>query len=322
MPLNIGEEKAPVGEDEVIKELVGLQLAIMQKTDPSRRGQHAKHHGCVDASFVVRDDIPEIYKTGLFKEHSAYHAIVRWSNGGSPDDLAPDIHGMAVKVLGVKGARALEGIESDEQDFILIDSEVFFARDVKTLLEFMKARAASAAKPEVMKEFAQHDGATVAQLKASLKNVPSPLAVQYWSTVPYKLGNGAVKYTAIPAAGNGLGDAQPASTDYLRRTMVARLTEGNTPVVFELAIIPQTDSVTMPIEDPTVQWGSEPVPVALITVAAQTFDTPERMQRCEAMSFDPWHALAEHRPLGGINRARRAVYPASVKVRHTARVTT
>ncbi len=29
------------------------------------------------------------------------------------------------------------------------------------------------------------------------------------------------------------------------------------------------------------------------------------------MAFSPWNALAEHRPLGGINRLRQAVYLAS-----------
>jgi hypothetical protein len=26
------------------------------------------------------------------------------------------------------------------------------------------------------------------------------------------------------------------------------------------------------------------------------------------MSFNPWHALPEHRPLGDMNRARREIY--------------
>jgi hypothetical protein len=34
-------------------------------------------------------------------------------------------------------------------------------------------------------------------------------------------------------------------------------------------------------------------------------------EECEAMAFSPWNALAEHRPMGGINRLRRAVYLAS-----------
>ena len=40
MPLNIGEEQVPAGEDDVIEELVGLQVAIMQKTGPAKRSQH------------------------------------------------------------------------------------------------------------------------------------------------------------------------------------------------------------------------------------------------------------------------------------------
>lgn len=33
------------------------------------------------------------------------------------------------------------------------------------------------------------------------------------------------------------------------------------------------------------------------------------------MSFDPWHALVEHRPLGSIMRARNAAYRVSTAAR-------
>ena len=78
--------------------------------------------------------------------------------------------------------------------------------------------------------------------------------------------------------------------------------------VFELHIIPQTDPVKMPVEDPTVRWQSEPVPVATIKIAPQTFDTAERMKECENASFDPWHATEDFRPLGNMMRARRQAY--------------
>ncbi|MBO0759118.1 MAG: catalase, partial [Bradyrhizobiaceae bacterium] len=35
----------------------------------------------------------------------------------------------------------------------------------------------------------------------------------------------------------------------------------------------------------------------------------------ERMSFSPWHALAAHRPLGGIMRVRQAVYAAGTRFR-------
>ena len=225
--------------------------------------------------------------------------------------------GWRSKVLNVKGAQALEGTSREEQDFVLIDSEVFFAPDAATVLGFMKARVASAAKPAVMEEFARSHPATMALLATSLKIISSPLATRYWSTVPYRLGDVAVKYTAVPADGNPPAGGAPASADSLRQALVARLSEGNTPPEFELCVIPQTNPTSMPIEDPTVRWASQPVPVATIRVAPQPFDTPEGMKQCEELSFDPWHALAEHRPLGGINRARKAVYIASVELRRS-----
>jgi hypothetical protein len=35
------------------------------------------------------------------------------------------------------------------------------------------------------------------------------------------------------------------------------------------------------------------------------------------LSWNPWHALPDHQPLGGINRCRRQMYPASADLRHT-----
>jgi hypothetical protein len=35
----------------------------------------------------------------------------------------------------------------------------------------------------------------------------------------------------------------------------------------------------------------------------------------ERLAFDPWHALAAHRPLGGINRIRNPAYRASAGFR-------
>ena len=319
MSLPMGEEQAPANEGEVIARLVALQVGIMMKTDPTRRGQHPKHHGCVDAEFVVRGDIPAAYRVGIFKEPATYTAQVRFSNGGQKDDSQPDVHGMAVKVLGVSGTPALPGSTRQEQDFVLIDSESFFVPDVQMMLELMTARATAEAvkKPEVMADFSQKHPEIAVALDAARKKIASPLTVRYWSTVPYKLGSAAVKYTAIPAVTNASGDV-PASADSLRQALATQLAPGANGARFDLCIIPQRNPVDDPVEDPMVTWKADPIPVATIAVAPQAFDTPERMKQAEEMSFDPWHALADHRPLGGINRARREVYAASLKTRQNA----
>jgi hypothetical protein len=43
--------------------------------------------------------------------------------------------------------------------------------------------------------------------------------------------------------------------------------------------------------------------------------TIEMMELGENMSFNPWHALVEHEPLGAINQMRRRIYPAIATLR-------
>jgi len=124
----------------------------------------------------------------------------------------------------------------------------------------------------------------------------------------------------VPSGGNKSGDVPPTSRDYLRAALASQLETGDTGAQFTLCIIPQVDPADDPVENPMVPWKSAPIAVATITIRPQAFDTPERMKEGEDLSFDPWHALAEHRPLGGINRARRAVYAASLHLRQGATV--
>ena len=42
---------------------------------------------------------------------------------------------------------------------------------------------------------------------------------------------------------------------------------------------------------------------------------PPTAPSCESLSFNPWNALVDHRPLGDFNRARRAIYTAMAAFR-------
>jgi hypothetical protein len=88
---------------------------------------------------------------------------------------------------------------------------------------------------------------------------------------------------------------------------------------FDLFVQPQAPGRNMPVEDASVAWSEKDspfLPVARITLPRQAFDTPERKQACEALSFTPWHALPEHEPVGSLNRVRRAVYQELSRYRH------
>jgi hypothetical protein len=56
--------------------------------------------------------------------------------------------------------------------------------------------------------------------------------------------------------------------------------------------------------------------VAKIIIPAQDLSSPERARFCENLSFNPWHCLAEHKPLGVVNRVRKMIYQEMSAYRH------
>jgi len=58
------------------------------------------------------------------------------------------------------------------------------------------------------------------------------------------------------------------------------------------------------------------VKVATVHIPPQNFDTPAQNEYGDNLSFNPWHCLPVHRPLGGINRARKIIYETMSKYRH------
>src|SRR5262249_35245667 len=81
-----------------------------------------------------------------------------------------------------------------------------------------------------------------------------------------------------------------------------------------------TDLNAMPVEDGSVLWPEEQSPhqqVARIVLPRQNaYSAARRAFVDENLSFTPWHAIIEHRPLGSIMRIRRRVYEASSRFRH------
>jgi len=109
----------------------------------------------------------------------------------------------------------------------------------------------------------------------------------------------------------------PGGPDYLRDRMIAWMSSKD--ACFTFAVQPQTDPATMPVEDPTIVWDESKAPfidVATIRIPKQRFDTDAQQGFCENLSYTPWHALAEHRPVGGINRVRKVVYEGISVLRH------
>jgi len=282
-----------------------------------RRDAHPKMHGLANAEFVVESNLPAELRVGLFKTPKTYQAWIRFSNqdGTINPDKGRDIRGMAIKLMGVAGEKILAGEESEQtHDFIVISTHVFVTKDV---VEFdgLIASLTGSLFAKIW-YFLTHLRVALNLLK-SMARFANPLQIRYFSTTPYLFGEVAVKYSAIPQV--KVRDAIPDQPhdDYLRLAMMKQLKDGD--AYFDFCVQFQTDAVAMPIEDPGKEWSEYASPfrkVATIRIPSQEFNSEERRKLGENLSFTPWHALPEHRPLGGINRARKIVYEAISKFRH------
>jgi hypothetical protein len=113
-----------------------------------------------------------------------------------------------------------------------------------------------------------------------------------------------MKFSARPELAGIAPPAKSKSKDKLRLAMSAHLKQHE--ALFDFLVQLQTNPDTMPVEDPTVPWddGAAPfIKVATIRIPIQSFESKEQMEFGENLSFTPWHAVADLRPLGGINRA-------------------
>ena len=90
-------------------------------------------------------------------------------------------------------------------------------------------------------------------------------------------------------------------------------------LVWDLQLQPFVDEASTPIEDASVDWPTPYTTVARLTLPRQDpAADPALAEQVEAAVFDPWQALAAHRPLGDVMRARKVVYFESQKGRGAA----
>jgi hypothetical protein len=306
-----------------VEQVTRAQLAMMRER-ARVRGQHPKQHGCVRARFEVLADIPDRLKVGLFAKPATYTAYIRFSNGGKADDTESDIHGMAIKLTGVTGREIPDGQEAATHDFILADEPVFFVRTADDYAKLMARAEKSLAEGFAWLMERRPEDAPVIRRFVAGHDRASPLATPYWGQVPYAFGAGGstvCRYSATPHAGNMAAPVpEPRGPHYLREAMVTHLTRDGLEARFDFAVQVHEGATPEVIDNPTVEWAALPwEKVAVITVPPQTFDTPEKQAFGENLSYTPWHAPHEHRPVGQVNEVRRMVYLASQGLRHVTR---
>jgi hypothetical protein len=321
----LGEALQPDELQAARRLITTLEEKIRSTYDPgaARRDAHPKAHGCVAATFTVNDDLPPALATGVFQPGASHAAKIRFSNGSpnaTGDDITGDTRGMAIKLYDVPGEKlfAPEG-RANEHDFILISSPVFFINEADGYASFFEIVDSGSGWQMLKIPIILGWRGSWNAYRMLSQTIANPVETRYWSVVPYQLGLGetrqAVKYSVRPcSAGSSVIPDNPSS-NYLREAMVTTLAAG--PACMDFMIQPRTPA--MSVEDSIARWDEDEAPfqpVARLTIHQQTFDTPEQNALCENESYNPWHALPEHRPLGTVSRIRRVVYEAISTLRH------
>lgn len=322
--LALAEERPEPNEEAYLDSMIASIRTFMHaywKPGGFERGGNTKTHGVVRAEFIVRDDIPPHLEQGLFAEPKTYRAWVRFSGPGPdwPRDI-DDVGfvSMSIKCMGVPGPKLLDD-EQFTQDFTGVCTPTFVTPDTRANEQLQRRIVDGTTFFYFYNLVTPH---VLDSLMQSLwnKTQNNPLQARYYSCVPYLLGEGrAMQYSMRPKSRKQ--DRVPnvpfrPPDDYLRDAMVRTLAAED--VEFDFLVQVQTDAHRMPIENAAVKWPerlSPFVPVATVRIPKQTFDSPEQLRFASYLSYNPWHCIPEHRPLGNQSRARYRMYQTASALR-------
>ncbi|MCB1875157.1 MAG: catalase family protein [Chromatiales bacterium] len=323
--LSLAEER-PIPDEEVwlqsIIDSFTTQMGQLWKPGGYERGGNTKTQGMVRAEFIVHDDLPPEFRHGIFAEPRRYRAWVRFSGPGpyvTPDIDDVGFMSISIKLMGVPGPKLMDE-EKHTQDFFGVSTPTFVTPDTRANANLQKWSQKNA---QIFHFLNFRNSHLLDGIMQGLwtKTQSSPFEAPYFSCVPYLLGEGqAMQYSIWPTSKRKTPiprlPRRPPD-DYLRQAMVGALNHGDVDLDFRIQL--QTDPHLMPIENAAVLWPerlSPRVSVATLRIPKQNFDTSAQIAFARRLSYNPWHCIPEHRPLGNQGRARRQMYWALSKLRH------
>lgn len=320
----LAEERPLPDEDAWLDSIIATfekQMRGLWQPGRMERGGNTKTHGIVRGEFIVHDNLPAAFRHGIYARPQTFRAWVRFSGPGpyiTPDIDDVGFMSISVKLLGVPGPKLMDD-ERHTLDLFGVSTPTFVTQDTRANAHLQTWSLKNAAIFHFLNFTRPHLLDLIMQ-GLFIKTQSSPFEAPYFSCVPYLLGEGqAMQYSFWPKSTRktpipNLPRRPP--DNYLRAAMVAALAQGDVELDVRLQL--QTDPFLMPIENNGVLWPeklSPRVSVATLRLPRQTFDSPAQLAFARTLSFNPWHTIAEHRPLGNQSRARRRMYQALSQLR-------
>ncbi len=339
VPYTDGIETVAANEQQVIDGIIAAMThesqIVAERDGATVRASHAKSTGLVKATFTVLPDLPEPWRQGLFAEARQYPVLLRFAQGPgeSLSDSVSTHRGVGIKVLGVAGAK-LAGHVSDTQDFVFATGTAFAQSNATTFLTAIKGIEKATALPQGVKQAVSSASRAInAAYNAVGSDSPTfgffghtrrnPLADAYFSQAPLRYGDHVAKAGLFPVSPELVAIIDKtldtgADHDAFRHAVVQHLRTHGAEYEFRVQLC--TDLSRMPVEDASVPWPEDESPyvtVAHISIPPQDAYSPARQAYYDdVLSFQPAHALAAHRPLGSLMRARLRTYQALSAFRH------
>ena len=160
--------------------------------------------------------------------------------------------------------------------------------------------------------------------KIQQKTVRNPLEVQYFSASPFRYGPDRVmKFSVAPVDGEvpqpefSQEETDALDADYLAQALKNTLKQHKKiRLSFKVQLVTASQlegrNKEM-IENAAIGWSEQEFPLVEVAqiVIHSASKNEQLVDACKSLRFTPWHALAAHEPLGGINRLRKPVYSKS-----------
>ncbi|HEY5857814.1 MAG TPA: catalase family protein [Aldersonia sp.] len=334
-------------EDDHEAEMIERIVAALHRNNKSQynkrkhaiRDAHAKGHGALIGRLVVEDGLPQHLRQGLFAAPGRYPVIARFSStaGAIRSDRVQGVRAIAFRVFDVPRNPASGDGDTTFQDVLLSNHETFFFPDVRKYRRNMWLAWLLSAMPDWMVTGGVVPFAKAMIRVAALRDKPAShmfevlarpnthiLSDTFHSASAYRFGDYVARFSLAPAsptlralAGHPTGGR--GGHDALRDQIADYVKDGS--ARFSLRAQLCTNPWTMPVEDAAKNWPSdESPPQHVATLVFPTQDSCDLARSAyvdEAMSFNPWNHIEEHRPLGSINRVKKRAYEESSRFRHT-----
>lgn len=326
-------EKPEPDEAETFAELTAVMghitRTMAERYRHAYRPVHAKSHGVVKARLEVQPGLVPELAQGLFAEPRTFEALMRFST--NPGDMLADNvsspRGLAIKVLDAPGDAVPESSAGSTQDFVCVSAYSFPVPGPKGFLAQLKGIDKTLEFPEGVKHAVSFVAREANQAlravhlhSAALDNVgyPAihPLGESFSTVSPVRYGDYVAKIAFVPASPSlteltgkhiDLGEGYNPLRDLIRVFFAGETAVWNVQAQLALA-----DEEHFPIEKADVEWSAKESPwvtVATLTATPQeSYSDARQVFVDEQLTFSPWHALAVHRPLGGIMRSRLQAY--------------